>query len=174
MPSENQNRPPATRRTLLLPMVRALLLLFFGRHSKSLEIIKITSLQARARSRFVKIGKIDVLVARVWATSAKRMRPEHGEYACSSSLCFIFSTENKDLRHARAMSMTFPLANRNSLGFCVNANVLLQVDAAYDCLASTAANGLLQVDAASDYSAPISHCRGGMGEAQGDPPRQPE
>ena len=55
----------------------------------------------------------------------------------------------------------------------VIAQVLLQVDAAYDCLASTAANGLLQVDAASDYSAPISRCRGGMGEAQGDPPRHP-
>ena len=57
------------------------------------------------------------------------------------------------------------------LVFIVNANVLLQVDAAYDCLASTAANGLLQVDAASDCSAPIYYCRGGMGEAQGDPPR---
>ena len=55
--------------------------------------------------------------------------------------------------------------------FTVNTNVLLQVDAAYDCLASNAANGLLQVDAASGYSAPIPHCRGGMGEAQGDPPR---
>ena len=40
--------------------------------------------------------------------------------------------------------------------FKVNAQVLLQVDAAYDCLASIAANGLLQVDAASDYPAPIS------------------
>ena len=55
--------------------------------------------------------------------------------------------------------------------FAVNTTVLLQVDAAYYCLASTAANGLLQVDAASDYSAPTSHSRGGMGEAQGDPPR---
>ena len=31
----------------------------------------------------------------------------------------------------------------------INAYVLLQVEAAYDCLASIAANGLLQVDAAS-------------------------
>ena len=53
----------------------------------------------------------------------------------------------------------------------INAHGLLQVDAAHDCLASIAASGLLQVDAASDYSAPISCCRGGMGEAQGDPPR---
>ena len=55
--------------------------------------------------------------------------------------------------------------------FSVNANGLLQVDAACDGFASIAANALLQVDAASDYSAPISSCRGGMGEAQGDPPR---
>ena len=40
--------------------------------------------------------------------------------------------------------------------FTINAHVLLQVDAAHDCLASIAANGLLQVDAASDYSAPTS------------------
>ena len=49
----------------------------------------------------------------------------------------------------------------------INAHGLLQVDAAHDCLASIAANGLLQVDAASGYSARISSCRGGMGEAQG-------
>ena len=72
--------------------------------------------------------------------------------------------------HIRAPSVRQAFA-RKSLDFCVNTNVLLQVDAAYDCLASTAANGLLPVDAASDYSAPISHCRGGMGEAQRDPPR---
>ena len=47
----------------------------------------------------------------------------------------------------------------------------LQVDAAYDFFASIAPNVLLQADAAYDIAAPKSSCRGGMGEAQGDPPR---
>ena len=47
----------------------------------------------------------------------------------------------------------------------------LQVDAAHDFFASIAPSVLLQVDAAYDTAAPESSCRGGMGEAQGDPPR---
>ena len=80
-PSENQNRRLGPRQTLRLPTVRALLLLFLGRHSKSLEIIKITSLLARARGRSVKIVEINVLVARVWGTSAKHRCPGLEKYA---------------------------------------------------------------------------------------------
>ena len=43
---------------------------------------------------------------------------------------------------------------------------MLQVDAAYDSVASLAANGLLHVDAAHATPATSSSCRGGMGEAQ--------
>ena len=80
-PKENRNRPPEARRRLLLPMDRGLFVLFVGRHSKSLKFIKITSLLARAKSRFVKFDEIDVLVARAWATSAKHTCPGLEEYA---------------------------------------------------------------------------------------------
>ena len=53
----------------------------------------------------------------------------------------------------------------------MGANCLRQVDAAYAFSASIAANGLLQVDAAYGSAAPKSICRGGMGEAQRNPPR---
>ena len=49
--------------------------------------------------------------------------------------------------------------------FAINANGLLQVDAAYDFAASIAANILLQAEAAFDFSAAIAPCRGGIGEA---------
>ena len=64
---------------------------FVGRHSKSLKFVKITSLLARARGRFVKIVKIDMLVARVWGTSAKQRCLGLEKYAYRNQIC-LFNT----------------------------------------------------------------------------------
>ena len=102
----------------------------------------------------------------------KKYNPQ--PYAIKSS-CYpeaTFVVNMCILWHTGSICLTFPKKNAKYRISIVNANVFLQVDAAYGCFASIAANVLRQVDAAYDFSASIAPCRGGMGEAQGDPPRQ--
>ena len=59
----------------------ALFNVFAGRHSKTLKIVKFTLRLAQARGISSKIIEINVLVARLWDTSAKPRRPGLEKYA---------------------------------------------------------------------------------------------
>ena len=69
---------------------------FVGRHSKTLKIVKITLLLHRARGRFVKIIEINVLVARVWGTSAKQRCLGLEKFAYRNQICLFNPTKLHD------------------------------------------------------------------------------